>query len=113
MPDALMLPALLLAALGASASRPAPAPPVRPAEETPWVVVDFSIRAGSYRVAGDAALLSQRFTPGTSLDFIIAAAALEAGHLTSEMELPTHEGSMRLAEALRQPSDEFFTQVLK
>jgi beta-lactamase class D len=113
MPNALLLPALLLAALGASASRPAPAAPPRPAAETPSVVVDYSIRSGSYRVAGDAALLSQRFTPGTSLDFIIAAAALEAGHLTSDMELPTREGTMRLAQALRQPNDEYFTQVLK
>ena len=113
MPDALTLPILLLAALGTPAMRAASAPAPRPAEEAPYVVVDFSLRSGSYRVAGDAVLLSQRFTPGTSLDFVIAAAALEAGHLTSDMELPTREGAMRLAEALRQPNDEYFTQVLK
>ena len=112
MPRLLIVSALLLAALGVSTLRPAPPASAHPAE-APSVVVDFSLRSGSYRVAGDAALLSRRFTPGTSLDFIIAAAALEAGNLTAEMELPTRGGGMKLAQALRQPNDEYFTHVLR
>jgi hypothetical protein len=104
--------ALLLAAVASSGNRPAPATsPALPAE--PSVVVDFSMSSGTYRVSGDAVLLSQRFTPGTSLDLMIAAAALESGELTPAMEVPTREGPMKLPQALKESNEEFFAQVLK
>ena len=104
--------ALLLAAVASSGNRPSPAPtPAPPAD--PFVVVDYSVRSGSYRVTGDAALLSQRFTPGTSLDLMIAAAALESGELTPGMEVPTRDGPMKLPQALKESNEEYFAQVLK
>jgi hypothetical protein len=104
--------ALLLAAVASSGSRAAPAsPPPLPAG--PAVVVDYSMSSDSYRVTGDAVLLSQRFTPGTSLDLLIAAAALESGELTAVMEVPTRDGPMNLAQALKDSNEEFFAQVLK
>jgi beta-lactamase class D len=113
MANALGFLALLLAAVASSGNRPAPAPSPAPSSELPSVVVDFSMRSGSYRVTGDAALLSQRFTPGTTLDLMIAIAALEAGELTPGMEIPTRDGPMKLPQALKESNEEFFTQVLK
>ncbi len=104
--------ALLLAAVASSGNRPAPATMPAPTEG-PWVVVDYSLRAGSYRVTGDAALLSRRFTPGTTLDLMIAAAALQSDVLTAAMEVPTRDGPMKLPQALKDANEEFFAQVLK
>ena len=104
--------ALLLAAVASSANRPAPATTPAPAEG-PWVVVDYSLRSDSYRVTGDATLLSQRFTPGTTLDLMIAAAALQSGVLTAAMEVPTRDGPLKLPQALKDSNEEFFAQVLK
>src|SRR6058998_1864213 len=112
MPNAFRILTLLLAVAAASDSR-STGPGSRPAPDEPAVVVDYSTRAESYRVTGDATLLSLRFTPGTTVDLIIAAAALETGALMPEVELPTREGAMRLPEALKDSSDEFFAQVLK
>ncbi|MCI0658421.1 MAG: hypothetical protein L0170_15320, partial [Acidobacteria bacterium] len=99
--------ALLLAAVASSGNRPAPATMPAPTEG-PWVVVDYSLRAGSYRVTGDAALLSRRFTPGTTLDLMIAAAALQSDVLTAAMEIPTRDGPMKLPQALKDANEEFF-----
>ena len=80
----------------------------------PAVVVDYSLKHDTYGVTGDVNLLSQRFTPGTSLALVIAAAALEAGDLTPETELPGRSAApLTLQRALREPNEEFFTQVLK
>jgi hypothetical protein len=80
----------------------------------PAVIVDYSLKHDTYGVTGDVNLLSQRFTPGTSLALVIAAAALEAGDLTPETEIPGRSAApLTLPRALREPNEEFFTQVLK
>ena len=76
-------------------------------------MVDFSTRSGSYRVTGDAALLSRRFTPGTTLQLVIAAAALQSGDLTAEGDAAGGEDSLALRRASKEPDEEFFAQVLK
>lgn len=112
MANAFGILALLLAAVASSGNRPAATPPPAPAEVLS-VVVDYSVRSGIYRVTGDASLLSQRFSPGTSLDLMIAAAALQSGVLTPAMEIPTRDGPMKLPQALKESNEEFFSQVLK
>jgi beta-lactamase class D len=89
-----------------AAVAPAPAP-------DPWVMVDYSLRTTSYRVTGDAKMLSQRFTPGTTLSLLIAAAALQSGELSAGTELPTRQGGMKLPQALKESNEDFFSQVLK
>jgi beta-lactamase class D len=89
------------------------APSAAGSKSEPWVIVDYSSRDATYRVSGDAALLSQRFTPGTTLHFMIAAAALQSGQLTPAMEIPVRQGGMKLSQALRESSEEFFSQLLK
>ena len=106
-----VLAILLAVSAGAGAGFPADAPSPPPAE--PWVMVDYSVRSAAYRVTGDAAMLSQRFTPGTTLDLMIAAAALQAGELPPGVEIPTRDGGMKLPQALKESSEEFFAQVLK
>src|SRR5262249_18287500 len=71
MPRIRWLLAMLVAAVASAGARPTgsslPAPGIEPS-----VIVDFSSRDSTYRVTGDASLLSQRFTPGTTLNFMIA-----------------------------------------
>jgi len=88
--------------------------------EGPWVVVDYSVRSGSYRVVGDVSLLSQRYTPGSTFSLIVAAVALETGDLTEATEVPCRAGGessrtvpITVSRALRESNDDFFAQVLK
>lgn len=84
-----------------------------PPDSPPWVVVDYSVGQGTYRVAGDATLLSRRFTPGTTVDLLIAAAALESGQVTAETIIPVRGESYSLPRALKEANDDFFAQLLK
>ncbi len=105
--------AVALAAPGASAAAAA--------AELPAVVVDYNLTADDYRVAGDVSLLSQRYTPGSTFNLIIAAVALESGDLTEAMEIPSRPNggdpartvSLTLARALRESNDDFFSQLTK
>ncbi len=108
-----------VAAAVLSGAAPRPAPATAPAE-LPWVVVDYSVRRGAYRVTGDVSLLSQRFSPGTSFDLIIAAVALQSGDLTEATEIScrtagdsSRTAPLTLPRALKESNDDFFSQVLK
>jgi beta-lactamase class D len=88
--------------------------------EPPWVVVDYSTRSESYRVVGDVALLSRRFSPGTTFDLIVAAVALDSGELTGTTEIlcrtqgdSSRSASLTVGRALRESNDDFFSQILK
>jgi len=112
MTSGVRIPVLLLAATVSLAGRSAPVSPSAAAEEEA-VIVDFSTRSGSYRVTGDATLLSRRFTPGTTLEMIIAAAALETGDLIVNAKVPGRENPLILEGPPGGPGEEFFAQVLK
>jgi len=87
----------------------------------PAVVVDYGVRTDAYRVVGDASLLSQRYTPGSTFKLIIAAVALESGDLTEATAIPCRaNGStpssktlLTPSQALRDSNDDFFSQVVK
>jgi len=111
---------LLAAVAGGAVSSAAPAPSAPDQPESPWVVVDYSVRGASYRVTGDVSLLSQRYSPGSTFNLIVAAVALESGELTEASEIPCRSGgessravSLTLPRALRESNDDFFSQVLK
>jgi beta-lactamase class D len=111
--------ALCLAMTPIRAAAPVPEPDTA-AAESPWVVVDYSSRSGSYRVVGEVALLSQRYSPGNSFHLIVAAVALNSGVLTETTEIACRtEGdgernySLTMARALQESNDDFFSQVLK
>jgi beta-lactamase class D len=94
--------------LAAPAAEPGPAP-----DTAPWVLVDYSVGGRTYRVAGDATLLSQRFTPGTTMDLLIAAAALESGQVTADTVIPVRGEPLSLPRALKEANEDFFAQLLK
>jgi beta-lactamase class D len=106
-------------ATGSPDASPAPVPDPGASTALPWVVVDYSPRSGSYRVVGDVSLLSQRFSPGTSFNFIVAAVALESGELTETTGIPSRGGDasrgdpVTLPRALRESNEDFFSQILK
>jgi beta-lactamase class D len=110
-------PALLLGIGSVFAA--GPRDPIGP--EVPWVVVDYSTRTESYRVVGDVSLLSQRFSPGTSFQLVVAIVALESAEITTATELPIRSNGaetqrsagVKLPEALREAHGDFFAQVLK
>ena len=112
---------LLSALLGATAATVpgfAQAPATAPAD--PAVVVDFSVRSGAYQVVGDVSLLSQRYSPGSTFEMIIAAVALEAGEISGDTAIPPRSGGSSdgenpwtLPRALRESHSDFFAQLLK
>src|SRR5262245_42478993 len=113
---------LLSALLGAAAATIpgfAQAPASAPAE--PSVVVDYSVRSGAYRVVGDVSLLSQRYTPGSTFEMIIAAVALETGEIDEDSAISPRNGGdggggsarWTLPRALRESHSDFFAQLLK
>lgn len=115
---------LLAASLLAAKVAPVSPDPARSAaateDDSPWVVVDYSARTGSYRVAGDVSLLSQRYTPGTTFGLIIAALGLESGEITGSTQIPCRADgdsprtvSLTVSQALRESNDDFFSQLLK
>ena len=121
-PHLLIFAGFLLAAgiASAPASSAAPDQPAPAPAEGPWVVVDYSARSGSYRVTGDVSLLSQRYSPGSTFNLIVAAVALDTGELTETTEIPCRAGGdssrtvpLTLPRALRESNDDFFVQVLK
>ena len=115
----LLAASLTAAASGRAAPAPAKSPATAPAD-APWVVVDYSAQGGSYRVVGDVSLLSQRYSPGTTFQLIVAAVALDSGEITGSTEIPCRTAgddsrslSLTVAQALRESNDDFFSQVLK
>jgi beta-lactamase class D len=115
----LLAACLALFPAGAPGTRAAGGAPAS-VEGLPWVVVDYSARGGSYRIVGDVSLLSQRYSPGTTFDLIVAAVGLHAGALTEGTEIscrtaadPARTVPLTLARALREPNEDFFSQVLK
>lgn len=93
----------------------------RAVPEPPEVVVDYSLVSDSYRVIGDAALLSRRYPPGHTFQLIIGAVALESGILTGSMEIPCRANGgdsartipLTLARALQESNVDFFSQVAR
>ena len=104
-------------ALGAAEPRPDP----------PAVVVDYSLHADAYRVTGEVSLLSQRLTPGTGFDMIIAAVALARGEVSTHPAVsaipPATPAAMNGAANDRKteplppgqppPPEDYFPQLLK
>lgn len=107
MPAGLRILCMALALAAPTAARDAPP------DSAPWVVVDYSVPLRTYRVAGDATLLSRRFTPGTTVDLLIAAAALESGQVDATTVIPVRGESYSLPRALKEANDDFFAQLLK
>jgi beta-lactamase class D len=109
-----LVPALAILASPAAVGETAP-------PESPYVVVDYCRSSDSYRVVGDVALLSQRYTPGSTLQLIIGAVGLESGELTETTQIPCRtdgSGSGRatpvsLPRALRESNAEFFSQLAR
>jgi len=89
--------------------------------ESPYVVVDYDRASDAYRVVGDVSLLSQRYTPGSTLQMIIGAVGLESGELAETTEIPCRtDGSeseraarLTLPQALRESNADFFSQLAR
>lgn len=116
----LLLAASLLAAKAAPAIPEAGRSAQAATGDSPWVVVDYSARTGSYRVVGDVSLLSQRYTPGTTFGLIIAAIGLESGEITGSTQIPCRDTGdpsrtvpLTISQAIQESNDDFFSQLLK
>ena len=110
----------LLLAAGIAAGAPARALGApEPVRDPPAVVVDYSLHADAYRVSGEVSLLSQRLTPGTGFDLIIAAVALARGEVaaapaSSATPAATNGGKPAPLPMGQPPTPEdYFPQLLK
>lgn len=105
-----------LAIYASSAAMGETAPP-----ESTYVVVDYGRASDAYRVVGDVSLLSQRYTPGSTLQLIIGAVGLESGELAETTEIHCRtDGSeseratpLTLPRALRDSNADFFSQLAR
>jgi hypothetical protein len=82
------------------------------------VVVDYSLHADAYRVTGEVSLLSQRFTPGSGFDLIIAAVALARGEVSAgppPTPGPAADSGkpVTLPPGRHPPPEDYFPQLLK
>src|SRR5262245_44797674 len=100
---------ILFLALAVAAPAAQPGEPPAPG----WVLVDYSVGGQTYRVTGDATLLSRRFTPGTTVDLLIAAAALESGQVEAETVIQVRGEPLSLPRALKEANQDFFAPLRK